>query len=372
MSFSFLSIDKIKNMGTLNSKYNHNCRLVDVSNAIPELYEENEDIIPLPERNGMQLSYADAIKERISSLDYYKTHSYRKDAVLAYDMVLTFSKNDSIDIEEWKQKTKEWIEKEFNVAPDGRSNVLHLVFHGDEVGNAHCHALVCPIDENGRLNARRFTGGSRKLTNLQTSYADSVKSLGLERGIYASSAHHKNIRRLYAEVNNAIKIPEKKADEPVSDYIERIKDTCQTWKAATKKQLDDEYRKKRQIEDKKRNQDRELIKEENEKTQRIALYNLSQINAQKETAKREKTAYEKQVEELKNHFKKLHNISNITELVEAAKRQKQLETGLSAIKKENEDDGIAYEGHIRYVMTRGAEYGLTEQDTNIHNLGKEI
>lgn len=131
----------------MTSKYNHNCRLVEISNAIPELAYKNEDLIPLPKVNGRELSYREAFQQRIKSIPYYKNHKYRRDAVLGYDILLTYSRDDNVDVEEWKKRSIQWLKDTYNIAGDGKDNVLHAVFHGDEVGNPHIHAFVIPINK---------------------------------------------------------------------------------------------------------------------------------------------------------------------------------------------------------------------------------
>ena len=172
MAFAFMDIQKIKTEGQMTAKYNHNCRKIEIDNVIPELSHLNEDLIPLPvDQNGNELSYYDAFKKRINELPYYQDHNIRKNAVRGYEVLLTFSKDESINVDEWKKLSVKWLKDTFNVAPDKRNNVLHVAFHADETGNYHCHAFVVPIDEKGKLNACRFTDGSRALSDLQTSFS---------------------------------------------------------------------------------------------------------------------------------------------------------------------------------------------------------
>ena len=153
MAFAFMDIQKIKTEGQMTAKYNHNCRKIEIDNVIPELSHLNEDLIPLPvDQNGNELSYYDAFKKRINELPYYQDHNIRKNAVRGYEVLLTFSKDESINVDEWKKLSVKWLKDTFNVAPDKRNNVLHVAFHADETGNYHCHAFVVPIDEKGKLN----------------------------------------------------------------------------------------------------------------------------------------------------------------------------------------------------------------------------
>ena len=78
MAYSFMSISKIKTMGGMISKYNHNYRKTEIDNAIPELSYLNEELIPLPHKaDGSQYRYDEVYKERINSLPYYKEHKMR-------------------------------------------------------------------------------------------------------------------------------------------------------------------------------------------------------------------------------------------------------------------------------------------------------
>lgn len=355
--YSFLSIDKIKDYGTLSAKYNHNLRIADVSNAIPELKDQNEELVKLNAPG-----YAEAVKERIDSLEYHKKRKPRSDAVKAYELVLTFSKDDAIDIEAWKEKTVEWLKDTFNIAPDGKDNVLHVMFHGDEVGNAHCHAIVCPVDNKGHLNARYFTGGSRKMTELQTSYAKAVEDLGLKRGVHGSSAFHKDIKRLYAELNNAIAIPDKLKGESSKDYIERVKDHCQTWKASTKKQLDDNYRRKKQQLDSQRNDDKELINEELNKTRLIAEQMISEAENKVAKSKKEMEEYIKHRDAILAQINKVCTIVEVDEIIDDANKYKAMDKALSDIGRTRPEDEIAFRNEVDELLIKGGYVPPTEME----------
>lgn len=365
--YSFMTINKVKDYGTLTAKYNHNCRVVDVSNAIPELADQNDTLVELPKSNNEQMGYAEAVKNRIKNLDYYKNHKVRSNAVLAYELVLTFTKDDAIDIEEWKSRTTQWLKDTFNIAPDGKDNVLHVVFHGDEVGGAHCHALVCPIDEKGHLNARRFTGGTHKMIELQTSYAKSVEDLGLQRGVHNSSAYHKDIARLYAELNNAIKIPERQNNEDIESYIERMKEHCQTWKASTKKQLDDNYRKKVQQLDSQRNDDKELINEELNKSNLIAQKLWVDTIKKTRKAEKERKDFVEERNAILAQIEKLKAYGKPDEIIEKSRKYGAIEKGLHIKGKTRPEDEIAIRNVIEQLMSDGGyNDSISISEKNIH------
>lgn len=263
MGYAFMSIEKIKTIGAMTSKYNHNCRKVEVENAIPELAELNEDLVTLPKNaDGQEVGYTDAFQQRVSSLPYYQDRSIKRNQVLGYEVMLTYSRDEKVDVEKWKSQSMDWLHKTFDVAPDGKSNVLHAVFHGDETGNVHIHAFVVPVDERGHLNAKRFTGGTRTMQDLQTSYADSVKNLGIQRGIAGSSARHQDIRRMYATLNNAMNIPEVLPGETADQYRNRIIDNAKTMFASQVRSITTQQTKRTHAADLYIQQQRQSLNEE--------------------------------------------------------------------------------------------------------------
>lgn len=239
MGYCFVTVEKIHSLGTLSAKDNHNNRRIEIDNADPALKGENKVLY------GNEVPYTDFFKERISSLPYYKNHKIRSGQVLAYEVVTTFSREDRehIDLQAWQEKNVEWLKKTFNRAGDGRNNIASVMYHADEPGNVHCHAIVIPIDERGHLNASAFTDGSRAMSQMQSSYAKDMKEFGLERGLEGSSAKHKDIRKFYADLNRAINVPEVLPGENAIQYRSRVFEDIQTLQAAAKRKRDQEYSK---------------------------------------------------------------------------------------------------------------------------------
>lgn len=224
MGYCCLDIKKINNMGQMNNAYRHNYRMKFVENAIPELEQLNQELVSL---NGK--TYEEAFRERTESLGYGIDKKYRKGGVYAYEILLTFSREDRdrIDLEKWKKDNIEWLRENFNLAPEKYGdNVLSVVYHGDEVGNVHCHAFVLPIDERGKLNATKYTGSPQKMAELQTSYAQKMKEHDLKRGIEGSIANHKKLRQFYTELNQATdyKLPEYTEKDTPETYRQKIDD----------------------------------------------------------------------------------------------------------------------------------------------------
>ena len=63
----------------------------------------------------------------------------------------------------------------------------------------------------------------------QTTYAKYMQSFGLKRGLKGSQARHKDIKRFYAELNQAInRVPEQLPGESFEKYMERSIDQLKT------------------------------------------------------------------------------------------------------------------------------------------------
>ena len=243
MGYCFMSIEKVKSLGALRAKYNHNYRQVKVENAAKDLKSRNEELIKLPMKDGRQMTYDEIFRERIASLPYYKNHKVYKNAVPALEIVTTFTKNTPIDLEQWKKKNVEWLQDTFNVAGDGKDNVISVMYHADEAGEVHCHAIVIPIDERGHLCASRFTDGSRTMSEHQTSYAQDMQEFGLQRGLKGSQAKHKDIKKFYAEFNQALRdLPEPFRNESGIEYINRAREELMMAKASQFREIMEKQR----------------------------------------------------------------------------------------------------------------------------------
>ncbi len=133
MGYCFWGIEKIKSTEALISKYTYNYKTVEVKNASNELKEFNEALVKLVDESRKPCTYVDAFKQRINSLEYYKNHKYRKDAVLGFEVITTFSSDDNIDINMLKEKNVEWLNKTFNIAPNDKPKCKMFMYHADAV-----------------------------------------------------------------------------------------------------------------------------------------------------------------------------------------------------------------------------------------------
>ena len=68
MGYCFVTTQKVKTLGALGAKYNHNYRKVRVENADPDQIHRNEELLSLPVQDGRQMSYVDFFHKRFSEL----------------------------------------------------------------------------------------------------------------------------------------------------------------------------------------------------------------------------------------------------------------------------------------------------------------
>ena len=187
MAFAILRAEKLKTMGNIGGSLAHNYRSIETPNADPSKTPGNFHSLPNAE------DVKNAISERLPD-------KRRSDAVLCVEYMITASPewqgwNDDRQNEYFKQAV-EWLEQRH-----GKQNVVATSIHRDET-TPHLVAYVVPLDqETGKLNAKKFLGGKAKLAEMQSSFSNHVKNLGLKRGIEGSKAKHTRIKDYYAKVN---------------------------------------------------------------------------------------------------------------------------------------------------------------------------
>lgn len=328
MGYCFVTTEKVKSLGTLTSKYMHNYRKVTVDNANPNLKHLNEELTALPvDEYGKQKTYKDFFKERIAGLDYYKEHNIRRNQVYAFEVVSTFSREEDIDIEAWKKKNVEWLQKTFNKAGDGKNNIASIVFHADEPGNAHCHAIIIPIDPRGRLNAKHYTGGYKIMRDMQTSYANDMKEFGLERGVEGGQAKHRDIRKYYADLNRALEIPEVMPFETAEEFRTRCKEEIETMNAAAKRKRDKEYAEHKRRMALERTEQRKAISGELDAAKYAVEKESQSVIQALETAKKRERALKKWIEQLEKQSKQ-----PVQEVIQKAEKYEQIENRMNQLR----------------------------------------
>jgi len=217
-SYCILSIQKVKSFNSLNERHLHNFRKIPTINA--EDFSQNEELI---DKTGMDYKTLWYNRLQQEKLLQGKEVAVRKNSVLAYEIVTTFSRNADIDIEKWKQQNIKWMQQTF-----GPENVISMQYHGDEA-TPHIHTIIVPIDERGHLCARNFTGGRKQIMELHDSYSKAMEPLGLKRGERLSKTKKNDLKRFYKQINEAIetKVPELEHGETVDSYVHRVNEFVQ-------------------------------------------------------------------------------------------------------------------------------------------------
>jgi len=187
-SYAIMRCAKLKTAGGVASSLKHNFREQETLNADPARYDENQHIV------------AESVSEAMGNMRSRLPERVRKDAVLAVEYLMTTSPEWAQSASESQQrlffeKSLKWLEDKY-----GAENVIAATVHNDET-TPHMAAYVVPITADGRLSAKEFIGNRSQMSADQTSFADAVKDLGLERGIKRSKATHESIRSYYQRVN---------------------------------------------------------------------------------------------------------------------------------------------------------------------------
>ncbi|GIJ95357.1 hypothetical protein CAPN002_25750 [Capnocytophaga stomatis] len=153
-----------------------------------------------------KMPYNEAIKKRIED-GYTGKKGIRKDATYSVNVMLSGSHEEMKEIERDPKKLNEWIKQNANwcIRQFGKENIIRFNVHLDEK-TPHIHCAFVPITKDGRLSAKDFIGSSIKLQDLQSSYANAMKSFGLERGIKSDRKHQTTDEYRRREAQNIQKI----------------------------------------------------------------------------------------------------------------------------------------------------------------------
>jgi len=157
----------------------------------------------------------------------------RSNAVLGIEHVLTASPEwcQQGTPAEQRQRLADFTERGMGWLREtyGAENVVAAILHRDE-RTPHIQAVVVPIDERGRLNCYGFIGGSRgRLAELQDTYAEKMRDLGLIRGVRGSVAEHETVKEWYAKIQEPTPAPEIVRENVAVDKPGRIVGNPEKW-----------------------------------------------------------------------------------------------------------------------------------------------
>jgi hypothetical protein len=187
MAYAIMRCAKLKSMGSVASSLKHCFRERETPNADAQKTPDNEH------------GEAARTSEAMGKLREMLPEKRRKDAVLMVEYLMTASpewwKTASADQQaEFFRESRAWLDAKF-----GAQNVVVATVHRDET-SPHLSAFVVPLTRDGRLSAREFIGNKAQMSLDQTTYAQRVQHLGLERGLERSKARHTPIREFYGRV----------------------------------------------------------------------------------------------------------------------------------------------------------------------------
>lgn len=144
--------------------------------------------------NKHNIVYMDEINKKIKER-YTGKKSVRKDAVLNVECLVTsdpdfFKTIGSDETKRYFKESYEFVKVEF-----GEENIVYANAHMDET-TPHMHLGFTPITSDGRLSAKEWLDGKKKLTQLQDKFFSYITSKGfdLDRGISSKSTGVKNIK----------------------------------------------------------------------------------------------------------------------------------------------------------------------------------
>ncbi len=192
MKYAILRTQKLKATGAVWRSLKHAFREQPTPNADPAKAAQNAHLGANSAAEAMQ-----RVRDRLPE-------KRRKDAVLAIEYLITASPEAMQELggqgrDAYFNDALKWLRERH-----GGANVVYAGIHRDET-TPHMYAYVVPLDEaTGRLNARRWLGGAKALSEMQTDFAANVGARhGLERGIKGSRAKHERVKRHYGLVNQA-------------------------------------------------------------------------------------------------------------------------------------------------------------------------
>lgn len=197
MAFTVFRMDKLKTWGDVGGCGSHNLRQRPTPNA--DQTRENHHLI-----GGAEDNLVKVVRDKIGD------QTIRKNAVLAVEFVMSASAEyfrptapekggtwDESRLKPWVESNMAWLRDRYG------DRVVSAVLHLDEL-TPHIQAVIVPLDDKGKLNARALFGGSKHtLSELQTDYAKAVEGLGIRRGIEGSAATHTTVMEYYNRANVA-------------------------------------------------------------------------------------------------------------------------------------------------------------------------
>ncbi|MHC5753837.1 MAG: MobV family relaxase [Nostoc sp.] len=195
MSYAIARLRKLKR-GNISGSASHTARERETPNADPT--QKNIRFIGSlnPEER-----LEDLVLAKIA--EHEQKRKIRTDAVYCVELLLSASPSyfrpdcptnagyyEQQKLDDWVEATHQWLADEYG------SRIVRAELHLDEA-TPHIHAYFVPVDDQGQLRCNHFFDGRQKIHEFQDSYYNTMRLIGLERGIKGSKAQHQDIKDFY-------------------------------------------------------------------------------------------------------------------------------------------------------------------------------
>lgn len=191
MSYAIFRTQKIKST-VLDKCQRHNQR--ENKNYSNKDIDFNRTNLNYDLHNKHNIVYIDEINKKIKER-YTGKKAIRKDAVLNVECLITsdpefFRTVGSEETKRYFKEAYEFVKTEF-----GKENIVYANVHMDET-TPHMHLGFTPITPDGRLSAKEWLDGKKKLTELQDNFFRYITSKGfeLDRGVSSKETGARNIK----------------------------------------------------------------------------------------------------------------------------------------------------------------------------------
>lgn len=200
MSYAIMRVEKLKTFGSIGKHIDrgykgkvHVPENADKARVEKNIHWNNKGEF-FNQKDWLEYTKNKPLSKRINtriSEGYKLNKAIRKDAVKGLEYLFTSEHEKMLDIVSDQELFRDWVKtnKQFLEDIHGKDNIVSLSCHFDEQ-TPHMHAVVVPITNDGRLSARDYINGGRKLSELQTKYADMMDKLGMKRGELGSKRRH--------------------------------------------------------------------------------------------------------------------------------------------------------------------------------------
>lgn len=195
MAYAIARLKKLKR-GNISGSASHTARERETPNADPT-------------QKNIRFIGSLAPEERLEDLvlakigDSEQKRKIRTDAVYCVELLLSASPSyfrpncptqagyyEPQKLDDWLEATHQWLADEYG------NRIVRAELHLDEA-TPHIHAYFVPLDDQGQLRCNHFFDGRQKIHEFQDSYYQTMRLIGLERGIKGSRAKHQDIKDFY-------------------------------------------------------------------------------------------------------------------------------------------------------------------------------